>query len=222
MTSCWADPDVDLVYIATPHSPHASRARPPGRPRNILVESRSPRTRRRPVRCSMRADGSGLLCTEAIWTRYAVAAIVDRTVASGAIGDRSIFGANQATSGVGQGAVSDPGDGWSGAARRRRVPAQFHRHGDGAATARCRSSASRLPMTPYALTGVDAQNSTTLYYANGVMAVSTPPMPSPARPCGLHLGRQGVRAVRRNITNISRSTYGADHAVAEHMMCRRS
>ena len=71
-------------------------------------------------------------------------------------------------------------------------------------------------MTPYAPTGVDAQNSTTLYYANGVMAVSTSSMLACSDRAGCIWGDKGY-VVCRNINNIEAiDVYGADHAVAEH------
>ena len=176
-----ADPDVDLVYIATPHSLHAEQGIACLKAgKNILVEKSFTANAAQARALLDAADGSGLLCTEAIWTRYMPSrAIVDRIVAAGR---------PSATSG----------------AMYKGVPAP-------PPVERVETS-----MTPYAPTGVDAQNSTTLYYANGVMAVSTSSMLACSDRAGCIWGDKGY-VVCRNINNIEAiDVYGADHAVAEH------
>lgn len=189
-----ADPDVDLVYIATPHSLHAEQAR-------ALLDA---------------ADGSGLLCTEAIWTRYMPSrAIVDRIVASGAIGELRSISANLCYPVSGKARMSDPAMAGGALLDVGVYPLNFidmvmGGHGE-VPVERVETS-----MTPYAPTGVDAQNSTTLYYANGVMAVSTSSMLACSDRAGCIWGDKGY-VVCRNINNIEAiDVYGADHAVAEH------
>ena len=172
-----ADPDVDLVYIATPHSLHA---------------------------------------TEAIWTRYMPSrAIVDRIVASGAIGELRSISANLCYPVSGKARMSDPAMAGGALLDVGVYPLNFidmvmGGHGE-VPVERVETS-----MTPYAPTGVDAQNSTTLYYANGVMAVSTSSMLACSDRAGCIWGDKGY-VVCRNINNIEAiDVYGADHAVAEH------
>ena len=110
MTSSLADPDVDLVYIATPHSLHAEQGigLPEGRqehPGRKVVHRDAAQARA----LLDAADGSGLLCTEAIWTRYMPSrAIVDRIVASGAIGELRSISANLCYPVSGKARMSDP------------------------------------------------------------------------------------------------------------------
>ncbi len=188
-----ADPDVDRVYIATPHRLHAEQGIACLKAgKNILVEKSFTANAAQARALLDAADGSGLLCTEAIWTRYMPSrAIVDRIVASGAIGELRSISANLCYPVSGKARMSDPAMAGGALLDVGVYPLNFidmvmGGHGE-VPVERVETS-----MTPYAPTGVDAQNSTTLYYANGVMAVSTSSM---LRPCGLHLGRQGVRGV---------------------------
>ena len=66
-----ADPDVDLVYIATPHSLHAEQAilcMKAGK--NVLVEKSFTANAGQAREALAVAEETGMLCTEAIWTRY--------------------------------------------------------------------------------------------------------------------------------------------------------
>ena len=70
-----ADPDVDLVYIATPHSLHAEQAilcMKAGK--NVLVEKSFTANAGQAREALAVAEETGMLCTEAIWTRYMPAA----------------------------------------------------------------------------------------------------------------------------------------------------
>ncbi len=65
------DPQVDLVYIATPHShhfPHAMLALEHGKP--VLVEKAFTANAREARQLLDEAERRGLFITEAIWTRY--------------------------------------------------------------------------------------------------------------------------------------------------------
>ena len=99
-------------------------------------------------------------------------AIVDRIVASGAIGELRSISANLCYPVSGKARMSDPAMAGGALLDVGVYPLNFidmvmGGHGE-VPVERVETS-----MTPYAPTGVDAQNSTTLYYANGVMAVST-------------------------------------------------
>lgn len=212
-----ADPDVDLVYIATPHSLHAEQGIACLKAgKNILVEKSFTANAAQARALLDAADGSGLLCTEAIWTRYMPSrAIVDRIVASGAIGELRSISANLCYPVSGKARMSDPAMAGGALLDVGVYPLNFidmvmGGHGE-VPVERVETS-----MTPYAPTGVDAQNSTTLYYANGVMAVSTSSMLACSDRAGCIWGDKGY-VVCRNINNIEAiDVYGADHAVAEH------
>lgn len=191
-----ADPDVDLVYIATPHSLHAEQGIACLKAgKNILVEKSFTANAAQARALLDAADGSGLLCTEAIWTRYMPSrAIVDRIVASGAIGELRSISANLCYPVSGKARMSDPAMAGGALLDVGVYPLNFidmvmGGHGE-VPVERVETS-----MTPYAPTGVDAQNSTTLYYANGVMAVSTSSMLACSDRAGCIWGDKGVRGV---------------------------
>jgi predicted dehydrogenase len=84
-----ARPDVDVVYIATPHSSHlamAELALDAGK--HVLIEKPLATTEADAARITGRARGRGLLAMEAMWTRYLPQADVLRQLLdAGAIGE---------------------------------------------------------------------------------------------------------------------------------------
>ena len=97
-----ADPNVNLVYIATPHNFHAEQAILCMRAgKGVLVEKAFGANTQQAREILDVSDETGMLCTEAIWTRYMPSrGMIDDIIASG----------------------------WRRAAGRRRVSNQFHRH----------------------------------------------------------------------------------------------
>lgn len=87
------DPDVDLVYIATPHShhyPHAMLALQHSRP--VLVEKAFTANAAQAERLLDEAQRRGLFITEAIWTRYMpLSHKVKELMESGAIGEPRVL-----------------------------------------------------------------------------------------------------------------------------------
>ncbi len=83
-----ADPAVDLVYIATPHSHHAAQAEQciaAGKP--VLCEKAFTATAAQAEGVLARARGRGIFITEAIWTRYMPSRRVIREIVdSGVLG----------------------------------------------------------------------------------------------------------------------------------------
>jgi predicted dehydrogenase len=84
-----ADPDVEAVYVATPHSEHrdhALLALRAGKP--VLVEKAFTRSLAEADEVLDVARGSGLLAAEAMWSRYLPQYdVVRRTVEAGTLGD---------------------------------------------------------------------------------------------------------------------------------------
>ena len=84
-----ADPDVDAVYVASPHSEHhehALLALRAGKP--VLVEKAFTRNLREADEVLGLARSGGLLAAEAMWSRYLPHYdVVRRTVAAGTLGD---------------------------------------------------------------------------------------------------------------------------------------
>ncbi len=89
-----ADPDVDIVYIATPHPAHAENAiamLEAGK--HVLVEKPFTLTAAEAVAVRDAARRNGLLAMEAMWTRYLPHMVRIRTlIADGALGEvRTVF-----------------------------------------------------------------------------------------------------------------------------------
>jgi len=86
-----ADPDVDIIYIATPHSEHrdnALLALSAGKP--ILVEKAFTRSAAEAREVIAAASAAGLFAQEAMWTRYLPRTdVVRQLLADGVLGDIS-------------------------------------------------------------------------------------------------------------------------------------
>lgn len=84
-----ADPQVDIVYVATPHSHHADTALlaiEAGK--HVLVEKAFTLTQRQSQRIAGAAEAAGVVAMEAMWTRFLPhMARIREIVASGAIGE---------------------------------------------------------------------------------------------------------------------------------------
>jgi predicted dehydrogenase len=91
-----ADPDVDAVYVASPHSEHhehALLALRAGKP--VLVEKAFTRSLREADEVLAAAEGAGLLAAEAMWSRYLPHYdVIRRTVQAGTLGEVVIVDAD--------------------------------------------------------------------------------------------------------------------------------
>ncbi len=91
-----ADPGVDLVYVATPHSHHAEHIRlcvEAGKA--VLCEKAFCANREQAADVLSLAEARGVLVTEAIWTRYMPSRrMLDELVAAGTIGEVRLVCAN--------------------------------------------------------------------------------------------------------------------------------
>ena len=164
-----ADPNVDLVYIATPHNLHAEQAilcMKAGK--GVLVEKAFGANAAQTREMLAVAKETGMLCAEAIWTRYMPSrAIIDKILASGAIGEIQAIDANLCYPTTAKARITDPALAGGALLDVGVYPINFidmimHN----APIARIESS-----MRAYE-TGVDAHNSMTFYYENGVMATA--------------------------------------------------
>ena len=92
------DPDVDLVYVATPHShhfEHMKRCLEHGK--HVLCEKPFTINAQQAQEITSMARDKGLYAAEAIWTRYLPSRrIIDELIASGAIGTPRMVTANLA------------------------------------------------------------------------------------------------------------------------------
>ncbi|MCH9275558.1 Gfo/Idh/MocA family oxidoreductase [Bifidobacterium amazonense] len=215
-----ADPNVDLVYIATPHSLHAEQGiacLEAGK--NILVEKSFTANAAQARSLLDAADRTGLLCTEAIWTRYMPSrALIDDVVASGRIGEVRAINANLCYPVTGKPRMTDPALAGGALLDVGVYPLNFIdmvMGGDGSVPVE-RIATSMMPYE----TGVDAQNSATLYYAGGaggVMATAVSSMLCASDRDGVIWGTDGY-VVCRNINNVEAiDVYGPDHALRERI-----
>ncbi|MEK0218468.1 Gfo/Idh/MocA family oxidoreductase [Bifidobacterium mongoliense] len=209
-----ADPEADLVYIATPHSLHAEQGEQCLRAgKNILVEKSFTANTAQAERLLATARETGLLCTEAIWTRYMPSrTIIHDLLASGIIGEIRTVSANLGYTITGKARLTDPALAGGALLDVGVYPLNFvdmileGRPYDRMATA----------MTPYQ-TGVDAQSTTTLFYPDTVMAVAYSSMVSISDRDGVVWGTDG-HLICRNINDISAvDVYDRDYRLVKHV-----
>ncbi len=91
-----ADKDIDLIYVATPHSHHYEHARLClNAGRNVLCEKAFTANYKQAKELIDLAESKGLYIGEAIWTRYLpMRFTLDEIIASGVIGEISSLTAN--------------------------------------------------------------------------------------------------------------------------------
>lgn len=208
-----ADPNVDLVYIATPHALHAEQGIACLRAgKNILVEKSFTGNAEQARALLDVAHETGLLCTEAIWTRYMPSRrIIDDIIASGRLGEVQAVNANLCYPVSGKARMTDPAMAGGALLDVGVYPLNFI---DMVLGPRDIASIT-TSMRPFD-TGVDAHNSTTLYYADGTMAVSTSSILTASDRSGAVWGTKGY-LVCQNINNVeSIDVYDANHALVAH------
>jgi len=163
------DPEVELVYIATPHSHHYEHIMLClNAGKHVLCEKSFTMNATQARKAAIFAREQGLYLAEAMWTRYMPSrTMIDQIIASGIIGKPHIMTANLCYPNVTHDRIARP-ELAGGALLDLGVYglnfALMHFGGD---ITRVESSAQ---MTE---TGVDAMESITLHYADGRMAVLT-------------------------------------------------
>lgn len=202
-----ADPQVELVYIASPHSEHAAHALlciRAGKP--VLCEKAFTANARQARDVFAEAEHRGVFITEAIWTRYMpMLASIQAELRSGIIGEPRMLTGNLGYSiadvprlrspELAGGALLDVGV----------YTLNFALALFGHDIARVETSCSRLP------TGVDAQNAVTLYYTDGRMAQLNSSLEACLDRRGAVHGTKGYMLVE-NINNFeSLSVYNGQH-----------
>ena len=211
------DPDVDLVYIATPHSLHAEQAILCMRAgKNVLVEKSFTANATQAREALAVAKETGLLCTEAIWTRYMPSrSLINGIIDSGEIGEVRSASANLCYPVADKARMTDPACAGGALLDVGVYPLNFLDMAIGADHGRTLDHFD-TSMTPWE-TGVDAQNSTTLYYDDGTMAVSSSSMLVASDRGGYVWGTEGYLVVR-NINNPEGiDVYDGDHRLVHHV-----
>ena len=191
-----ADPDVDLVYVALPHSHHhrwTIAALEAGH--HVLCEkafAANERQAREMVEC---ARERGLLLAEAIWTRYMPSRkMIDKIVSSGEIGEVTTVAANLGYRVDGNARMTDPALAGGALLDLTVYPLNFASMvlGNGIR----RIVASMVP----AATGVDGQDNVMIEYESGQMASLFSTMYAMTDREGQILGTKGFVTVE-NINN---------------------
>ena len=209
-----ADPDVDLVYIATPHALHAEQGIACIRAgKNILVEKSFTANAAQAVELLDVAEASGLLCTEAIWTRYMPSrAIINDLVASGEIGEIRAINADLGYPVSHKARMTDPAMAGGALLDVGVYPLNFIDMVMKGATPKRMATACTLHES-----GVDEQSSTTLFYPNGVMAVASSSMTAATDRLGAIWGTRGY-LLCENINNVqSVGVYNTDHELQQRI-----
>ena len=191
-----ADPDVDLVYVALPHSHHhrwTIAALEAGH--HVLCEkafAANERQAREMIECARKR---GLLLAEAIWTRYMPSRkMIDEIVSSGEIGEVTTVAANLGYRVDGNARMTDPALAGGALLDLTIYPLNFASMvlGNGIR----RIAASMVP----AATGVDGQDNVMIEYESGQMASLFSTMYAMTDREGQILGTKGFVTVE-NINN---------------------
>lgn len=191
-----ADPDVDLVYVALPHSHHrrwAIAALEAGH--HVLCEkafAANERQAREMIEC---ARERGLLLAEAIWTRYMPSRkMIEEIVSSGEIGEVTTVAANLGYRVDGNARMTDPALAGGALLDLTVYPLNFASMVLGNRIRRI--AASMVP----AVTGVDGQDNVMIEYESGQMASLFSTMYAMTDREGQILGTKGFITVE-NINN---------------------
>lgn len=208
------DPNIDLVYIATPHSLHAQQGIACMKAgKNILVEKPFAVNEKEAQALIDTADDTGMLCTEASWTRYMPSrAIIDELVSSGKLGEITTIHSNLCYVTTHKKRMTDPNLAGGALLDVGVYCLNFIDMVMGAQEIDNISSS----MIAYP-TGVDAQNEFTLYYPNGVMATGMSSMINVSDRQGVICGTDGY-AICDNINDVMQiDIYNANHELVQHL-----
>lgn len=202
-----ADKKVDLVYIATPHSEHYEHAKlciEHGKP--VLCEKAFTANAAQAEDLLAFAKERNVLITEAIWTRYMpMLQTIKDVLDSGAIGVPTMLTANLGYAINGVARLNDPALAGGALLDVGVYALNFASMIFGSAVEKMTS------VCTYTKTGVDEQNSITLVFEGGRMAVLNSSMLSISDRKGIIYGTKGF-AVVENINNFESITvYGSDY-----------
>ena len=191
-----ADPNVDLVYVALPHSHHhrwTIAALEAGH--HVLCEKAFAANERQAQEMIECARERGLLLAEAIWTRYMPSRkLIDEIVSSGEIGEVTTVAANLGYRVDGNARMTDPALAGGALLDLTVYPLNFASMVLGNRIRRI--AASMVP----AATGVDGQDNVMIEYESGQMASLFSTMYAMTDREGQILGTKGFITVE-NINN---------------------
>ena len=190
-----ADPEVDLVYVATPHSHHYEHAKmciEAGKA--VLCEKSFTANAKQAKDIIALAEEKKVFLTEAIWTRYMPSRkLIDEAVASGIIGEPTQIIADLSYSIEAKGRMTDPALAGGALLDLGVYPINFASMVFGDEI----EDISGVCM--YTDTGVDAQESITMRYKDGKIAILASSMKAATHRIGQITGTKGYI----NCTNIN-------------------
>lgn len=191
-----ADKDVDLVYIATPHSEHyENMLLCLNGGRNVLTEKSFTVNSSQAEKAIQLAQEKRLYLAEAIWTRYMPSRkIIDDTIASGIIGKPSMLTANLSYSMLHKQRLVRPELAGGALLDVGVYPINFALMHFGDNIEKIESSVSLWE------SGVDAQETITVFYKDGRLASLSAGMLSRSDRKGIIWGEKGYIVVE-NINN---------------------
>lgn len=202
-----ADRKVDLVYIATPHSEHYDNAKlciEHGKP--VLCEKAFTANSAQAEDLIAFADERNVFITEAMWIRYMpMLQTIKDVLNSGAIGVPTMLTANLGYAINGVARLNDPALAGGALLDVGIYTLNFASMVFGTAVEKITSACT------YTKSGVDEQNSITMVFEDGKVAVLNSSMLSVSDRKGIIYGTKGF-AVVENINNFESITvYGADY-----------
>lgn len=194
-----SDPEVELVYVATPHSHHYEHTKLClNHGKHVLCEKAFSVNVRQAEEMFALAKEKKLLLTEAIWTRYIpMRKTLDEVITSGVIGKPSILTANLGYVINHVPRLTDPSLAGGALLDVGVYTLNFALMAFGNDIGRITSTAVMTDK------GVDAQNSITLVYKDGKMAVLHSTMLSQTDRQGIISGSKGF-IIAENINNCER------------------
>lgn len=193
------DPDVELIYIAVPHSHHYMYMKmclEHGKP--VLCEKAFTANAAQAKEILELSKEKGVFVGEAIWTRYMPSRkIIDDAIAAGKIGEVNFVTANLGYNIQHVRRLTDPELAGGALLDVGIYPLSFIAMILGDEVASVTSSCVKTE------TGVDAQNAIVLTYKNGKMAIAHSGMLGPTEQFGIVYGSKGY-LVAENINNVDR------------------
>ena len=193
------DPDVELIYIAVPHSHHYMYMKmclEHGKP--VLCEKAFTANAAQAKEILELSIEKGVFVGEAIWTRYMPSRkIIDDAIAAGKIGEVNFVTANLGYNIQHVRRLTDPELAGGALLDVGIYPLSFIAMILGDEVASVTSSCVKTE------TGVDAQNAIVLTYKNGKMAIAHSGMLGPTEQFGIVYGSKGY-LVAENINNVDR------------------
>lgn len=193
------DPDVELIYIAVPHSHHYMYMKmclEHGKP--VLCEKAFTANAAQAKEILELSKEKGVFVGEAIWTRYMPSRkIIDDAIAAGKIGEVNFVTANLGYNIQHVRRLTDPELAGGALLDVGIYPLSFIAMILGDEVASITSSCVKTE------TGVDAQNAIVLTYKNGKMAIAHSGMLGPTEQFGIVYGSKGY-LVAENINNVDR------------------